>query len=174
MKKVFLIISLIFILFICAFNYKQIYYRIYPFDRITGEFEITLNGKRINMIDEYYVYENSGKIRLENDTETFKIKGGKYGIYKIGFIIDNDILYDQTNDLFFKDSGDIDLKVCYYNTNWWNISNINIKIDLINDNGTWYAYYDISLKEKQKTATENIRKKVVLSEIDDNEIIIGV
>ena len=67
---------------ICAFNYQWIYYRFYPFDRITGEYEITVNGMHIDTIDEYYEYEIGEKIRLKNDTESFKIKGGAYGVYQ--------------------------------------------------------------------------------------------
>ena len=104
MKKWFSILSIIIavVLVICAFNYKWIYYRFYPFDRITGKYDISLNGKQINSIDEYYEYENSGKIRLENDTENFKIKGGKYGRYEIGFVLSEDALYKLTNDEKFK------------------------------------------------------------------------
>ena len=97
MKKVILIFSVIMaiVLVICAFNYQWIYYRFYPFDRITGEYEISINDKEIDSVDEYYEYENDGKIRLENDTENFKIKGGKYGRYEIGFVLSNAVAFSD-------------------------------------------------------------------------------
>ena len=179
MKKVFLIISTItvFVLVICAFNYKWIYYHFYPFDRITGEYDISVNGKEINSVDEYYEYENNGKIRLKNDTENFKIKGGKYGRYEIGFVLSEDALYKLTNDEEFKGNENIDLSVAYLNTNWWHISELDIEIDIVKDNDEWYVCYDLELEEPLENfqiATSNLSKKIKLSEVDNTEILIGI
>ena len=177
-KRVLILASVIsLILVICAFNYKWIYYRFYPFDRITGEFEISLNGKEINAVDEYYEYENGGKIRLENDTENFKIKGGKYGKYEIGFVINEPTLYKLTNDEKFKGNGNIDLSIAYLNTNWWHISELDIEINIVKDNDEWYVYYDVELEEPMENfnvTTSNVSKKIKLSEIDTAEILIGI
>ena len=179
MKKCFLIIATIIaiVLVICVFNYKWIYYRFYPFDRITGEYEISVNGKEINAIDEYYEYENSGKIRLENDTENFKIKGGKYGRYEIGFVLSEDTLYKITNDEEFKGNGNVDLSIAYLNTNWWHISELDIEINIVKDNGEWYVCYDVELEEPLqnfKITTSKVSKKIKLSELDTAEILIGI
>ena len=179
MKKTVLILSIVFtfVLVICAFNYKWIFYRFYPFDRITGEYEISVNGKEIYPVDEYYEYENSGKIRLKNDTENFKIKGGKYGRYEIGFVISEDILYKITNDKKLKEHGNIDLSVTYLNTNWWNISELDIEINIVKDNGEWYVCYDVELEEPLenfKVTPSYVSKKIKLSEIDNAEILIGI
>ena len=179
MKKIFLILAIViaFVLAICAFNYKWIYYHFYPFDRITGEFEISLNGKEINAFDEYYEYENGGKIRLENDTENFKIKGGKYGKYEIGFVINGATLYKLTNDEKFKGNGNIDLSIAYFNTNWWHISELDIEINIVKDNGEWYVGFDVELEEPLENfnvTTSNVSKKIKLSEIDTAEILIGI
>ena len=177
-KRVLILASVIsLILVICAFNYKWIYYRFYPFDRITGEYDISLNGKQINSIDEYYEYENSGKIRLENDTENFKIKGGKYGRYKIGFVLSEDILYKLTNDKKFKGNGNVDLSIAYLNTNWWHISELDIEINIVKDNDEWYVCYDVELEEPLENfeiATSKVSKKIKLSELDTAEILIGI
>ena len=179
MKKWFSILSIIIavVLVICAFNYKWIYYRFYPFDRITGEYDISLNGKQINSIDEYYEYENSGKIRLENDTENFKIKGGKYGRYEIGFVLSEDTLYKLTNDEKFKGNRNLDLSIAYFNTNWWHISELDIEINIVKDNGEWYVCYDVELEEPLENfeiATSKVSKKIKLSELDSAEILIGI
>ena len=179
MKKWFSILSIIIavVLVICAFNYIWIYYRFYPFDSITGEYDISLNGKQINSIDEYYEYENSGKIRLENDTENFKIKGGKYGRYEIGFVLSEDTLYKLTNDEKFKGNRNLDLSIAYLNTNWWHISELDIEINIVKDNGEWYVFYDLELEEPLENfqiVTSNVSKKIKLSEIDTVEILIGI
>ena len=179
MKKIFLILAIViaFVLAICAFNYKWIYYRFYPFDRITGEFEISLNGKEINAVDEYYEYENGGKIRLENDTENFKIKGGKYGRYEIGLVLNEDTLYKLTNDEKFRGNGNIDLSIVYFNTNWWHISELDIEINIVEDNDEWFVCYDVALEEPMENfnvTTSNVSKKIKLSEIDTAEILIGI
>lgn len=179
MKKKISILSIVFafVLVICAFNYKWIYYHFYPFDRITGEYEINVNGKEINAIYEYYEYENDGKIRLENDTENFKIKGGKYGRYEIGFVLSGDIIYKLTNDEKFKGNGNVDLSVAYLNTNWWHISELDIEINIVKDNGEWYVCYDVELEEPLENfnvTTSNVSKKIKLSEIDTAEILIGI
>ena len=179
MKKIILILSIAitFVLVVCAFNYKWIYYRCYPFDRITGEYEISVNNKDIDALDEYYEYENNGKIRLENDTENFKIKGGKYGRYEIGFVLSDDVLYKMTNDEKFKECGDIDLSIVYLNTNWWHISELDIEINIVKDNNEWYVCYDVELEEPMETfnvTTSNVSKKIKLSEIDTAEILIGI
>ena len=179
MKKAFLMLFIVFafVLVICTFNCKWIYYRFYPFDRITGEYDITVNGKEINAIDEYYEYENNGKIRLENDTENFKIKGGKYGRYEIGFVLSGDVLYKLTNDEKFKGNENIDLSIAYINTNWWHISELDIEINIVKDNGVWYVDYDVELEEPLENfnvTTSNVSKKIKLSEIDTAEILIGI
>ena len=179
MKKVFLILATIIaiILVICAFNYEWIYYRFYPFDRITGEYEVSVNGKETNTVDEYYEYENSGKIRLENDTENFKIKGGKYGRYEIGFVLSGDILYKITNDEKFKECGDIDLSIAYFNTKWWYISELDIEIDIVKDKDEWYVCYDVELEEPLENfqiTTSSVTKKIKLDEVHNTEILIGI
>lgn len=179
MKKVFLILVTIVavILVVCVFNYKWIYYRCYPFDRITGEYEITVNGKEIDMFNEYYEYENNGKIRLENDTENFKIKGGKYGRYEIGFVLNEDVLYKLTNDEKFKEYGSLDLSIAYLNTNWWHISELDIEIDIVKDNGEWYVCYDVELGEPLENfqiTTSNVSRKIKLEEVNNTEILIGI
>ena len=179
MKKAFLILSIIFafVLVICTFNYKWIYYCFYPFDRITGEYDIAVNGKEVNAIDEYYEYENGGKIRLENDTENFKIKGGKYGRYEIGFVLSGDVLYKLTNDEKFKGNENIDLSIVYFNTNSWHISKLDIEIDILKDNEEWYVCYDVELEEPLENlqlTTSDVSKKIKLSEIDTAEVWIGV
>ena len=154
MKKRLLILAALFVaaLIICAFNYKWIYYRIYPFDRITGEYEISVNGKEIDTVDEYYEYE-------------------------IGFVLSEEVLYKLTNDERFKGNGIVDLSIAYFNTNWWHISELDIDIDIVKNNDEWYVCYDVELEEPLESlqiTTSKVSKKIKLDEVDNAEILIGI
>ncbi len=178
MKKRFLILVTIIalVLVICAFNYKEIYYCFYPFDRITGKYEITVNGKEIDTVDEYYEYETGEKIRLENDTENFKIKGG-YGLHTIGFVLNADMLYQLTNDEKFMEYGNVDLSIAYFNTNGWHISTLDIEFDIVKENEEWYVFCDVELKEPTedyKITTSNKSRKIKLDEIKNSVLFIGL
>lgn len=178
MKKVILMFSAIMavVFVICALNYQWIYYRFYPFDRITGEYEISVNGKEIDTVDEYYAYEKGKRIRLENDTENFKIKGGSYGIYTIGFVLNGDVLYQLTKDEKFKEYPDVDLSIDYFNTNWWHVSTIDIEFDVVKENGEWYVLCDTQLKEPTEDfqiKTSNQSRKIKLDEIENSVLFIG-
>ncbi|MBE7036109.1 MAG: hypothetical protein II997_02855 [Clostridia bacterium] len=167
---------IVFILAICAFNYKWICYRFYPFDRITGEYEISVNGKEIDAVDEYYEYEIGERIRLENNTENFKIKGGAYGNYTIGFVLKDDTLYQLTRDEKFIGYGDVDLSIDYFNTNWWHISSLDMEFDIVEENGEWYVCCDVQLKEPTedfKIITSNTSRKIKLDEIKKSVLSIG-
>ncbi|MBO4897246.1 MAG: hypothetical protein J5590_02980 [Clostridia bacterium] len=176
MKKIIIII-LILVLIISAFNYKLFYYRFYRGDRITGTFEISANNKNISNIDEYYEYERCGHARLTNDTHSFKIKGGGYGTYIIGFLVSGNTLYDVTEDEFFKDCGDIDFQIDCFNTNWWHIINLDIKIDVIKEEDVWYACYNVDVKKPSKnykTTTYNVSKKERLTDNGSTRISIEI
>jgi len=179
MKKKILILSIVFafVLVICAFNYKWIYYHFYPFDRITGEYEITVNGKEVNTIEEYYEYENGGKIRLENDTENFKIKAGKYGPYKIGFVISDEKLHELTKDDRFIGYGNVDLSIICFETNWWHVSELDIEIDIQKENDEWFVCYDVEYSnalESDEELGQRVTKKVLLSEVSKADIYVGI
>lgn len=179
MKKRFLIPAIIvaLTLVVCSINYNWLYYRVYPFDRITGEYEITVNGKSPRLAEEYYEYADDGKIRLQNDTEDFSIKGGEYGRYTIGFVIDDKELFELTGDERFKETKDLELSVVYHNLNWWHISELDIEIDVACENGEWYVYYNIDLEEPGEDfrgRKSNTRKKISIDEIENTEISIGM
>ncbi len=177
MKKFLLIgavVVLAALLLICACNYKWIYYRIYPFDRITGEYEISVNGHEIDAVEKYYMYDESDRISLKNSAEEFHIKGGKYGRYSLGFVLDSDVLFKLTNDDKFKESDNIDLSVVYFNSNWWHISELDIEIDIVKENDEWYVYYDIDLEEPIGNTKITTTEKIKLDEIGIVEIIVGI
>lgn len=171
MKKMMVVCATAVIMFalIIAFNYEWIYYRVYPFDRISGTYSIKINDENVTNIDEYYEYENQGKIRLENGTKNFKIKGGKYGFYKIGFMLDNEELYNITNDEYFRKIEDLDVSAVYFCTNWWHIVNADIDIKLNKENDEWYISYEIDYG-----ANVNLSRKIKLDELKKTQIIFGI
>ena len=178
-KSLWIILAVIlFVVMIGAYNWQWIYYRAYPFDRITGSYEITVNGSKVTGIEEYYAnetYDGIGKIRLENDTENFTIKGGMYGPFYIGFVLDDDEIYRLTNDEKFKGYGDVDIQLTYFNTNWWNISKLDIKIDITKENGEWYACYDVELEqptEDFERKTYNESRKIKVDELGEKEFLV--
>lgn len=165
------------LLFAVVFNYNWIYYRLYPFDRITGTFSVKLNNKEITTLEQYYEYENNGKIRLENDTKKFDIKAGKYGRYKIGFIVSNDELNKVTNDKYFLEIDDVDLSVTYFNTNWWHVTQIDIEVDFINEKDEWYVIYNVEYTEPTEEGlhiTNKILKKIEFDELQNEEMLFGI
>ena len=153
-KVVWLITVVIIASIVVAFNYEWFYYRLYPFDRITGTYSITVNGESIYSSEQYFEHIPDEKIRLENDTKSFRIKDGPYGMCTIGFVVDADTLYKATGDENVKEYGDVDLSVNFFNTNWWHITVLDIKIDIFEEEDKWYAYYDI----KWICPTENFEK----------------
>ena len=176
MKKAILIL-LILILVISAFTYKWFYYRFYPFDRIRGTYEISISGTTIDAVEEYYEYENSPRVPLKSDGGSFKVKRGAYGTHIFGFTVSGESLYRLTEDEFFKDHGDIDFKIDCFNTNWWHIIKLDIKIDVINEKDEWYVCFDVNIikptEDFNKTAY-NVSKKAKLTEQDSTRISVEI
>ena len=173
-RKTIILVSILILIAVVvadfAFNFKYIYHRGYPFDRITGTYTITIEGEENNLqMDEYYDFDNSGKVRLASDTESFKIKGGEYGLYKIGFMINGNDLYKATDDKYFLNQDTFDLSFSYMNANWWNIADIDIKIDLVKED-KWCAVYKIEytqLIENGGMETKNLTRKMYLDNIKE-------
>ena len=149
MKKTLIIIAVV-VALIVAFSisavnipWLYIFYRIYPFDRLTGEYDITVNGEELNAeLTKYYEYDGD-RNKLKGRPGKFSIKGNDYAVYKIGFIVSDEDFYKATNDSRFIDYGDVDLSVNYLKTNRWMVCDFDIDIDLIEENGEWYVCYDI-------------------------------
>lgn len=183
MKKIYLTAVLLLIILVSAFvyyNYGYFYTHFYSGTRIKGTYSISVNGKNARPLYKYIEYENSGKTRLLNDDNTFEIDGGKYGVYSLGLVLDNsDTFYSLTNDEYFLSLPDkSELIIAYSNTNWWNIINADIDIDIINENGEWYLNYSAKYeffdenKHYKKTFCEN-SNKFKYTDIDNEKIFLG-
>jgi len=171
------IITSICILFIFVWNCNWLYYRLYPFDRITGTVSITVDGNRIASSEQYYEYENGGKIRLSNDTEKFAIEGRKYGGYEIGFIMSNDELYKATKDKFFLETDDVDLSFLYINTNWWHITQMDVNFEFLKERDVWYVVYDVEYSEPTEDGeifTNSVSRKIRVDQLNKSKVSVGV
>lgn len=172
-KKKKIAIALVSIILICLLVYivKPIYYRIYPFNRFTVEYNISCEGNRVECSERYYMTDSDRKANIKGkDNGKLKIKGGVYGIYDFVFVVDNETMYNITEDKFFLDTEDLKFKINYFNTNSWHITKISVDIEITNINGEWYAVYQKSVTEPQsdmtsKTVTEKHESKVPLKDL---------
>lgn len=165
-------VTIISIVLICLLIYtvKPIYYRVYPFNRFTVEYNISCEGNQVECIERYCVTDWDEIIIKGKDDCKFKVRGGVYGNYDFVFVVDNETLYNITKDKVFLDSNDINLKTTYQNFNEWHITKISVDIEIIRIDGEWYAVYQKSVTEPQsdmtsKTVTEKSENKVPLKEL---------
>lgn len=137
MKKRIIIFVCIVLFFLLLRNpyFKN---RIYFGDRITGGFLMTVAGKTYFPTDGILEYENTGTQRLTGVTEDFTIKGGQYGSYKIGFVLENEELYELTKDDIFKSyNSDPTLEFFYVNANWWHVTKMDLTAEMVLSKGKW-------------------------------------
>lgn len=104
-------------------------------NRMKGNIFVTINGK--NHLPErleckYMGEENDEKLTYEKKVSglTFKNRGSLYGMYKYSFLISNEEI-------------SITPQIKVFKTNWWEIYDINIDINVYVDNEIWNA--DISI-----------------------------
>ncbi|MCL2152012.1 MAG: hypothetical protein FWH57_03475 [Oscillospiraceae bacterium] len=128
-------------------------YRFYSGDRITGTFTMTVAGDEYDPVEEILEYENTGTQRLKTTSiDGFSIKGGKYGSYKISFMLDNKELYRLTGDAFFeKQTSNPILTFQYINTNWWHVTNMTLTAEMIEENDEWVVNVEVVYSEPLKS-----------------------
>ena len=136
-------------------NILHIRNRLYLEDRITGSFSMTVNGKEY-VPDIVTVKHNVyGTQRITIDGKKFSIKGGKYGLYDICYVIENKKLAELANDEVFKSYSDTTtLWFSYINSNWWNITNININVDITKEIGGWVVSTKTKYTEQKEYGTQ--------------------
>lgn len=140
-KKISIALAVIFLVCTLVYTIKPIYYRVYPFDRFTVNYTISYNGEEVRCKEKYYCFEDDNKIPVRKTGKNrFKIRGGAYGIYNIGFVVDTKSLYaltDYNEDFLAIEPFDCSFR--YFNTNWWHITDIDIYIDFFEADNEWYA-----------------------------------
>lgn len=166
------ILVLIMISLIVLSNPVPTKYRFHSGDRITGIFTMTVNGVDYYPIEKILEYENEGTQRLHDDYSGFSIKGGKYGSYKISFLLDNKELCQLTGDTLFEayTSNPI-LTYQYINTKWWNVTEMTLTAEMMLKNGEWIVNTKIVYKEPLESGI--ISEHVVENSFTYDEIMQG-
>lgn len=167
MKKRLIIMICIFVALLIAigvfFQTPFIKTRLYFGDRITGSLSMTVAGKPYNPAEETLEYENQGTQRLKDDSAgNFSIKGGKYGGYKIGYILENKELYKLTQDAKFESyESDQTLTFLYINANWWHVTEMTLTADMVLLGDQWVINCTVVYKESTEggSYTENTVQK---------------
>ena len=123
---------------------------------------MTVNGNRYIPLEESLEYERSGTQRLnENGNGYFSIKGGEYGLYKIGFHVNNLELADLTGDKGFAQLQEgIPIIFAYVNGNWWHITNMNLNANLAKENGVWVIKLSTSYTESTEDGSIPVERHV--------------
>ena len=124
-KKATVIIAVLLaaVLLFAAISYlffKPLFYRFYPFDRITGTVCVTTDGEKTDLnegdVTAFYDYEEIG-IGFHNaeDGAKISIHGGEYGSYTLKIKVDG---------------VGSPLEAVIYQSNWWNVSKFNMDISI--------------------------------------------
>lgn len=112
--------------------------RLYFGDRITGTFNISVNGVEYIPADTSWQFDNGSEQELNGGAESFSIKGGEYGTYNIIFTLDNSKLAELTGGEVFSKLPENTRLVCtYVNDNRQNITSMNLTADLSQKDGRW-------------------------------------
>lgn len=123
-------------------------------NRMRGKIFVTINGEEYlleRLECKYEVEGNDEKIAYgKNGSEmVFKNRGARYGMYEYSFLISNEEIKIEPQIQVFK-------------TNWWEIYDINIDINVYEDNEIWNA--DISID------VDNRRYQETFYDIENNII----
>lgn len=147
--------------------------RLYLGDRFTGAFSMTVSGIPYVPTDATVEYENQGTQRLATDgAGQFRIKGGSYGNYQIGFILDNNKLYELTNHPLFKAySLSPTLTFRYMNVNWWHVTEMILTANMSLSDGHWTL--DCQAVYKESTENGGFAEDTVEKSFTYDEVISG-
>lgn len=97
---------------------KPIFYRLYPFDRITGTLTVTVDG-------EIYIPESSDFDGLtnfqlrEDGTSKLRIHAGEYGGYPILLHLDADAVKE--------------IEIRCFQGNWWDVAKFDLQVNVQTD-----------------------------------------
>ena len=173
-KQIVCFIVFVIAIIVTAVSVSNIGYlktRLYFGDRITGTFVLTVGEEKYIPTEQLLEYENEVTQKLNLDAmSSFSIKGGKYGSYKIGFLLDNEELYRLTGDEIFRSyETNPTLIFQYINTNWWHITEISLSAEMVMIDGEWVVntkvVYSESNENRGISEYSPIEKSVLYSEL---------
>lgn len=178
LKKIAIAVAAVILICTLIYTIKPIYYRVYPFDRFMVNYTVSYNGERVRGEERYHRFEDDEKKIIQGrDKGKFKIRGGHYGEYNIGFVIRSKELYVMTDcDDSFLALEPFDFKFNYFNTNWWHITDMHIYIDFLKIDGEWYAdckqvITEPDVDESGRTHTDTYKCRVLLKDVNNYEYL---
>ncbi|PWM43840.1 MAG: hypothetical protein DBX47_06470 [Clostridiales bacterium] len=152
------IICVVIITTIIVVNIPYFRVRLYTADRITGTFSMNIEGVDYKPLKESFEFDGACIKKTNDNNGYFSLKGGKYGAYNIGFYIENNILAGITKDESFNSLTDSTLLLfTYINSNWWNITEINLNADLVQENNQWILKIKVDYREQQEDGSAPLR-----------------
>lgn len=173
-KKIGIGLAVVILVGLLTYTIKPIYYRVYPFNRFTITYAVNYNGEEVRCAERYFSFEDDEHITVRNTGKrSFKIRGGNYGRYTIGLVVDPKTLYGVTDcDETFLSLDDFNFRFDYFNTNWWHITDIEIYIEFVKIDGEWHAEYkqvitEPDIDESGKTHTDVYEGKILLKDINN-------
>ena len=150
---IFLVIGMV-VIYFC----KPVYYRLYPWDRISGTVHVTMDGRAYELKPDSfgeYIYEGDApkpmNISILNDgSAEIGIKGGGYGEYSTELRIA---------------SPEIRIGLGTFQFNWWNVERFDLYIDIDTVNGTVrYSGEKSFIAEDGRTENREIDKTQSIGE----------
>ena len=149
-KKLFPLIIAVIVtaLMVLCFFCKPIYYRIYPFDRIKGDIEISIDGQLFS--PESSNFHNKSRcddisVKTKDNISFVSIKGGKYGGYS--FTID----ISEVNK---------PIEVQVFQPNWWNKIDFYLSVDIDTENNKIMYGYDFEQNDSQSVTIGESRNNL--------------
>lgn len=124
-------------------NYEWLYTRCYFGNRVEGVYSVTVEGKDIEVTAVEYEINGEEANYKANDRE-FSAKNGEYGIHKIRFVLNNNDLYSLTGDKYFNNNEKTIVGIDYFNTNWWHIFKLDVKLNLAKTPDGWVVETHVS------------------------------
>lgn len=125
-RTVMILFGIISISLLCIFVFCVIFWNV---NRIKGMISVTVNGENYLLESLECKYgEDVEKISYERKPFgiAFKNRGSRYGMYEYSFFVR-------------KEEFDKEFKIRVFKTNWWEIYNINMDLNIYEDDGIWKA-----------------------------------
>ena len=148
--------------------------RMYFKNRITGHINILINGveTELSMI-KYITPDSSDENTLVINNGIFELKGGEYGQYEFIITISNDVFYSKSEKATsINTASDTVIKFNYINSNWWNITDMFLKIEMNENDGDRILTLSATYAEASETYKESTMKTVennyYMNEIDSD------
>lgn len=144
-KAVILIAVIIAAVLIGVFH-TDVYLRIYPKDRISGTYTVTLDGKPVDYRARYTSDFQEEELPC-GENGTVGLKGGEYGRYTV--------ILEPGDGAPEKLPG---IRLEIFNSNWWNFVKFDLTCGIKTvgkqfeaEMGLTYSYYDVNAKQAKKT-----------------------